>query len=329
MSLEKKIGIEPLGDARWARVERAVFRSLSDGDAAAHTEPPAAAVAMLRWKGATALVMAGALAAAFGAVMWKALGPSDAPAGPTRVATAANGSRIEVGESTVDVGPQSAVRLTGDDVHGISVLLDGGRVECDVAPRRGRPPFLVEAGNVEVRVVGTHFVVTRVGDAVTVDVQRGRVEVVSGQEHALVGAGSHWPVSPASAVPSHAPPAMPAGGTSQVSPPEAPSVSEGPPRAAVGDARATAPGPSHLSPRDQYEAASKLEARQPDAALASYNALATQGGAWGMNALFAEGRLEADRGRRGNAVRLLQEYLTSYPLGPNAEDARRLLGRMR
>jgi hypothetical protein len=329
VSLEKKIGIEPLGDARWARVERAVFRSLSDGDAATHTEPPAAAVAMLRWKGATALVLAGALAAAFGALMSKTLGPSDAPAGPTRVATAANGSRLEVGESTVDVGPQSAVRLTGDDVHGISVLLDVGRVECDVAPRRGRPAFLVEAGSVEVRVVGTHFVVTRVGDAVAVDVQRGRVEVVSGQEHALVGAGSHWPSSPASAVPSHVAPGVPAAGTTPISPRDAPSASEGPPHAALADARAAPLAPSRLSPRDQYEAASKLEARQPDAALASYNALATQGGAWGMNALFAEGRLEADRGRRASAGHLLQEYLTSYPLGPNAEDARRLLVRIR
>jgi hypothetical protein len=329
VSLEKKIGIEPLGDARWARVERAVFRSLSEGDAAAQAEPPAATVSLVKWRGAPALVLAGALATALGALMWKTIGPSDSSAGPTRVATAANGSRIELGESTVDVGPQSDVRLTGDDVHGISVFLDVGRVECDVAPRRGRPPFLVEAGTVEVRVIGTHFVVTRTGDAVSVDVQRGRVEVFSGQEHAFVGAGAHWPGSAASPIPSHAAPGPSAEGTSQVSPPEATRAPEGPARAAAQDPRAAAPTPTHLSPRDQYEAASKLEAQKPGAALARYNELAAQGGAWGMNALFAAGRLEADRGRRGDATRILQEYLASYPLGPNAEDARRLLARIR
>ena len=103
----------------------------------------------------------------------------------------ANGSRVEFGESTIDVGPTSAVRLEGDDSRGTVVTLDRGRVECDVAPRHGRPPFLVEAGSVEVRVVGTHFTVTRTGDDVTVDVQRGQVEVVSDGRPSRVGAGAH------------------------------------------------------------------------------------------------------------------------------------------
>jgi len=193
VSLGKKIAIEGLADARWTRVERAVFSALPDEEIAERDLPAAEGARTIRWRGATALVLTGAIAAAFGAVTWRELGQSDAPMGPTRIATAANGSRVEVGESTVEVGPQSAVRLTGDDAHGISVLLDTGRVECDVAPRRGRPPFLVEAGGVEVRVVGTHFVVTRAGDDVTVEVQRGRVEVLSGQEHAVIDAGARWP----------------------------------------------------------------------------------------------------------------------------------------
>jgi hypothetical protein len=84
-----------------------------------------------------------------------------------------------------------------------------------------------------------------------------------------------------------------------------------------------------MSSRERYDAASKLEAQKPEAAMAIYGELARQGGAWGMNALFAEGRLEADRGRQSEAMHLLEEYLARYPFGPNAEDARRLLARMR
>ena len=131
------------------------------------------------WRLAAALfVLAGALAA-ISAPPPGGISLPDARQEATRVETAANGSRIEFGESTIDVGPTSAVRLGGDDSHGIVVTLDRGRVECDVAPRRGRPPFVVLAGGVEVRVIGTHFGVTRSADAVGVDVQRGQVEVTS------------------------------------------------------------------------------------------------------------------------------------------------------
>jgi hypothetical protein len=357
VSLEKKIGIEPLGETRWARVERAVLSAVSeDGEAQArHLFAPKWAAP--RWRGVTALVVSGAAAAVLGAVAWRSLEHPEAPLGPARIATAAIGSRVEVGESTVDVGPQSTVRLAGDDEHGISVLLDTGRVECDVAPRRGRPPFLVEAGMVEVRVIGTHFVVTRAGDAVSVDVQRGRVEVISGQEHAFVDAGAHWPGLGVSTSPAGLGTAGgPLSGSKNVPPP--PSVAlnagssvgaraanadgngagssdtapalEAPLHTVAADARVPAsPVPVRLSPRERYDAASKIEAQKPDQAAAVYADLARQGGAWGMNALFAEGRLEADRGHTSEATRLLEEYLGRYPVGPNAEDARRLLARIR
>lgn len=336
VSLDRKIPIEPLGEARWARVERGVMNALVD------MEPDEAPAALLvgwqsswrsLWRGATPLVLTGALAAAVGAFAWRGLVQPETALVPARIATAAIGSRVEVGESTVEVGPQSAVRLAGDDAHGISVLLDTGRVECDVAPRHGRPPFLVEAGAVEVRVIGTHFVVTRAGEAVTVAVQRGKVEVIAGQEHAFVEAGSHWPLAappqlspaaapaaPASAEPAPAPEAVVRPATPDVRVPSGSPASVSP---------ATAVAASVRTPRERYEAASKLEAQKPDAAMAIYGDLARQGGAWGMNALFAEGRLEADRGRQTDATHLLEEYLARYPFGPNAEDARRLLARMR
>ena len=43
---------------------------------------------------------------------------------------------------------------------------------------------------------------------------------------------------------------------------------------------------------------------------------------------FALGRLEADRGRQGEATRWLEQYLARYPRGINADDARALLRRM-
>jgi hypothetical protein len=329
VSLEKKIGIEPLGEARWARVERAVLNSIADDEFATPALAEARPSPWWRWRSATPLVLTGAVAAVFGAVALRALGQPDAPLGPTRIATAGNGSRVEVGESTVEVGPQSAVRLAGDDAHGISVQLDTGRVECDVAPRRGRPPFLVEAGAVEVRVIGTHFVVTRAGDAVTVDVQRGRVEVLSGQEHAFVDAGTQWPLRGSQPLPV-TPPTVAAASESATSPVAEALPADNQPRAAVESrSPGSVPAAGRATPRERYEAASKLEAQKPDTAISLYSELSRQGGAWGMNALFAEGRLEADRGRQSDATRLLGEYLARYPFGPNAEDARRLLARMR
>jgi FecR-like protein len=314
-----KIEIEPLTDSRWTRVERAVLDAGVAGSIEEHRATPDATP---RWRlSAGLLVLAGALAAIGGGLAWRALQP-EARAGATRVETATNGSRVEFGESTIDVGPTSAVRLAGDDSHGVVVTLDNGRVECDVTPRRGRPPFLVEAGSVEVRVVGTHFVVARAADAITVDVQRGQVEVTSNGQRSLVSAGSHWP-SLAESAP-QLPPAAPA-----ASAPAPPTnvVHAGPAETRSGATPATRA--ASLSPRDQYEAASRLEAQQPAAAIALYRELARQGGAWGENALFAEGRLEADRGDQNDARRLLGEYLARYPTGPNANDARQLLERLR
>ncbi len=312
-----KIEIEPLSEARWARVERAVLDATADGAIDLAPQVPAP-----RWRlAAAALVLTGALAAIAGGLAWRALQP-EARGGPTRVETAANGSHVEFGESTIDVGPTSAVRLAGDDSRGVVVTLDRGRVECDVTPRRGRPPFVVEAGSVEVRVVGTHFVVARTGETVGVDVQRGQVEVTSNGARSLVSAGAHWPASPEVAPQLPAPPASAAPSPRETSAGRAAPVE---PHTSALPAR----GGSPLPPREQYEAATRLEAEQPAAAIALYRELAHQGGAWGENALFAAGRLEADRGDQDEARRLLREYVGRYPTGPNANDARQLLDRLR
>jgi hypothetical protein len=318
--LRRTIEVEPLSEARWARVERAVLDAgiNAEGGGERSLSTIARDATAVRWRFAVLCVLAGAVAAICGAASWRILLP-EGHTGATRVETAANGSRVEFGESTIDVGPMSAVRLDGDDSRGVVVTLDRGRVECDVSPRRERPPFIVDAGGVEVRVIGTHFVVARSADAVTVDVQRGQVEVTSGGTRSLVSAGSHWPVS------ADAPLAGPA---------LVPSAESAAHAAAPAEIRAGSPAVAPRTaaivlPHDQYDAASKLEARQPEAALAMYRDLARQGGSWGQNALFAEGRLQADRGEKDDARRLLREYLARYPNGPNADDAQRLVDRLR
>jgi hypothetical protein len=168
----------------------------------------------------------------------------------------------------------------------------------------------VEAGTVVVRVIGTHFAVTRGVSSTEVDVQRGVVQVTEGAEQVDVHAGERWPaVAPSPPAPASPPP--PRDST--------PAGSGGP----------SAVSASSTSARERYAAASRLEATRPDQAIAIYQDLAAKGGPWGMNALFAEGRLEADRGHTDDARRLLGEYLSRYSSGPNADDARQLVQRLR
>jgi TolA-binding protein len=72
-----------------------------------------------------------------------------------------------------------------------------------------------------------------------------------------------------------------------------------------------------------------MEASNPEGALSIYRKLAAGSGPWAANALYAAGRLQADRGRRGEASQLLQQYLTRFPNGANARDAKDLLDKSR
>jgi hypothetical protein len=316
----KKVQPEPLSEQRWSRIERRLFERVANGEA--EVQAPASTVqTRSRAPFAAVLVLAGAAAAAVGALGFRAIYVQPATSSvvaKTRVdTTTAPGasSHVSVGEASLDVAPESVVSVTGDDTNGVTVVLERGRVECDVPPRNGRPPFWVKAGEVSVRVVGTHFAVSRVDSSVDVAVQHGVVQVTAKGEQLDVHTGETWPHAPAisvaaSAVPSANPSAQDAPVASV--PPVAPIASVPPP-----------------SPRELYEAATRLEAARPDLAVARYRALAGKGGPWGMNALFAQGRLESERGHVTEARAALTDYLTRYPSGPNAGDARALLERLR
>src|SRR5581483_8553195 len=83
-----------------------------------------------------------------------------------------------------------------------------------------------------------------------------------------------------------------------------------------------------VSTQRRFEAAAGGEVRDPEGALRVYREIAAGGDAWAANALFAEARLELERGRREVSRTLLDAYLQRFPTGANVVDARALLTRL-
>jgi hypothetical protein len=329
--------VEPLSDLSWQRIERGLLRRL-DGMHLSVEEPPARE--KKKPPRGVGLVLAGAAAALLGIVGWRLL--MVPPSGtPSRIVTAESPTRVAIGESALEVAPKSALVVSGDDERGLLVLLEQGTVTCEVGPRHGRPPFRVQAGEVQVRVIGTRFSVARAGDGAQVDVAHGVVEVTARGQTVLVGAGEHWPPPiappvPAPAAPSHLVEVEPIHRHRMTLPPI--SVAAAPPPAIAAPppppVAAPAPPPPIAPPpppsaQERYEGAARLEAKDPAGAIAIYRSLETGSDAWAANALYAHGRLEADRGQRVEARRLLHAYVVRFPGGANGDDARHLLERLR
>jgi hypothetical protein len=349
-----EVDVEPLGDPRWSRIERGMFTRLegpADGGEVRRTGNRRG------WVGA-ACVLAAAAAAVLVVVRPSVVLRSR---DPVRLVTTSSPSRFTIGESSLWIEPSSLVLVSGDDEHGVDVVLDRGTVTCEVAPRHGRPPFVVDAGEVRVQVVGTRFTVTRGAVETSVGVDHGVVEVAVGGVVTVLRDGERWPAPPGPAVPAatqaSSPVAAPVAPSepSPVLSPESPAAVDAPavatthplapgrraappgsvppgsapsaaPQVTVAESAAPAPAPS---PQVQFETAAKIERTRPDDAEALYRQLVSGGTGWSASALFALGRLEADRGRRADAVRLLQEYVARYPRGINVDDARALLNQMR
>jgi hypothetical protein len=204
MSLKDRVQVEPLDDDRWGRIERGVVASLRarPGDARARGT----------WRLAAAMGAMAACAAAAGVVAWRVARPRAGARGAAdtvAIATEAHGTRVQVGDAVVEASPDTAFTFARpvDGVGGVELTLSRGRVDLDVPHRADRAPLVVHAGDVDVIDVGTIFSVAR-GDAVTVDVREGEVQVVRGGRTARVTAGQHWSeplVARASVVPAPAP----------------------------------------------------------------------------------------------------------------------------
>jgi len=181
MSLRDRISVEPLSDDRLDRIEQRIVYAAP----AALARP--ARPALWPW----ALAASTAAAAALAVVALQR--PAPAPAAPVAVATDGRGTSIDLGDAVVAVGPDTRFRVTRPG-GGLDVELDGGVVTLDVAPRRGRPPLWVRAGDVGVRVVGTAFSVRRdlTLARVEVAVEHGVVEVHRGGTVRPVRAGERW-----------------------------------------------------------------------------------------------------------------------------------------
>lgn len=360
------VEVDMPSDARWERIGREMFAKLDamppaprPGDPGAQRFSPRRAVG---WVLVTAAAAAALIVVVRG--VHPMLSALAVQAGETRarLETGEGASQFTVGESSLLVAPRSLVLVAGDDDHGVDVVLDRGAVTCIVAPRRGRPAFIVDAGDVRVRVVGTRFTVVREPAGASVEVEHGVVEVVAHGVVVSLHDGQHWPdgpapapierqesrerpEAPATALPTappgasaSAPPAAPTPGpkpvTASASPPGKPG--QQPPRetrsamasAAVPDSEEAAPTSAPVATlQEQFESATRIERVDPDEATSVYVRIAAGGSVWAPNALFALARLEADRGRREDAARHLNEYLTRYPRGINADDARALLRR--
>ena len=95
------------------------------------------------------------------------------------------------------------------------------------------------------------------------------------------------------------------------------------PRTGTRDTHTTAD-----SDRAKYDRLVAMEQKDPTAALSGYLELSQGDSKWAGVALFAAGRLAADRQDR-RAVTLLDIYLRRFPNGANADDARNLLARLK
>lgn len=188
----------------------------------------------------------------------------------------------------------------------VRLVQHGGEVRYEVEPDRARA-FVVEAAGVEVRVVGTIFTVDVTGEPprVTVEVERGLVEVDNGERVAELGPGDRLSVAGSSA----------AGG-------------EPADDVIVLDAsepathRTTRPAPSVdalLADADAARASGNL----PRAAAALSELVRRHSDdprAYG--AYFQLGKVERARGRHAAAAAAFVKCWKRAPRGPLAEDAR-------
>jgi hypothetical protein len=273
---------------------------------------------------AGAFAAAGSLAAAASIAFWFRVNTPDEPAPvaqrpaveapiaarapyrhEARIVSTDAPTETTLGGAVITLAAHSDVNVAGSDAEGWLVRLDAGRVDCKVDPRNGRPPFVVQAGQTKVTVVGTRFTVVRSGAEARVGVTEGHVQVDSGAAHVLLGPGESWPNIEATIDPNALP---------EVDDPDDPESR---------DRVSSAP-----SAQQRFERAARLEAKDPVAALAIYQQLARGKGPWAANALYAQARLELERGRPQRAEPLLRRYLERYPRGLNAADVRKQLDRI-
>ncbi len=312
--------VTPLDELARHRLERNLLDSLA-------RTPPAAEAP--RRRVAPAMLLAAAAAALAVVVGWRVL-DRDAPshsATPLRLVAGATARVVTWADAQIVLEPGAAMTATGDAAHGAVVVLERGAASFEVEPRADRPAFSVVAGPVRVDVVGTSFRVARHGESAEVTVAEGTVRVVRDDEPAeLLNAGERWPETRTETE------TETEAETEADTETETETLTQTPTRTRTQTPTRTrtqtptrTPPQSQPTPATRFVEATRLERTAPAAALAIYEELSARSDTWGANALFALGRLHADRGARAPARRHLRAYLTRFPTGANVDDARALL----
>ena len=308
---QPEIDFDPVStEARRDRSERAVLvrlaaiQALGESDAVLGQAPP-------RWRWAAAGLGAAALAAALVLflVVRRDQHVDPVAEAPSLIVTPVGGSsRFTVADAVIDAGGDTSVEVKHEPGGATALLLTRGSVDCDVAPKPGRAPFRVLAGDVTVEVVGTRFAVTRVGAKVRVDVTRGKVHVKSRTEERLLEAGASWTpgltAEGDARAPEHAAPAT-----------EAPAI-----EMPADEATHQAPATPRQSSRAAFAAAQRLEAKDATEAARAYRAIANGKDVWAALALYSLAEVDATRDAT-SALRDLDELAKRFPRGANAEDA--------
>ncbi len=309
----KRIEIDPpTNDVRRDRIERQVFAQLANMRAVERADAavPAAPVRSYRpWLfGAIGAGLAAAIALIV--VSGKPEHPAPAPIAeettPSRIVTPVNGeSQFTVGDAVIVASSDTSVDVKRAEDGGITLVVTRGSVDCDVAPRKNRPPFHVIAGDVFVEVVGTRFTVARTPSP-RVDVVRGKVRVRAPGGTWLLSAGESWtpPVSGSAADVAIAPPVVlarpPVVAPSLVAPPAAVAIA--------------APDPHAL-----YQTAQRLEAADPARAARAYRTVANTKDAWAAPALYGLAELDAKLDPE-KALADCNEYLRRFTRSAQLED---------
>ena len=300
--------VEDLDELAWSRVERGVWSRLDGGAAARAPERRRS------WVTPALLVAAAAAAMIVALLAWPQRPPAQALAiAPDRFVSGAASSSVSAGDVFVVLDAASAVTIARDPSPQLAVV-ESGAVSFTVAPRPRTRPFLVSAGDVTVRVVGTQFRVAHSGEVVAVTVERGVVEVTYRGTHATLRAGASW----------RTPQVASAGPLAPLAPSLSPSVPTAPPHVPVPTAPTAPTAPTEQA---RFRRLTALEATDPDAAIAGYLTLARGTSRWSELALFAASRLAVDRGDP-RAPGLLISYLHRFPRGANADDARELISQL-
>src|SRR5690606_33960857 len=98
--------------------------------------------------------------------------------------------------SEIVAAPGARLERVSSSNDEVRVALRDGSATFEVTRNPART-FVVEAADVQVRVIGTRFVVRReLDDVVEVRVERGAVDVVAGSEVVRLRAGESWRGTP-------------------------------------------------------------------------------------------------------------------------------------